>query len=333
MDKDNLRLTSAEIGSLWTEYVSGTATDIVNRYMLSIIEDEDIKHLFEEAIDIFSEQKQQLGAFIANEGFPIPIGFNESDLNTNAKRLFTDIFCLEYLHIITMHGLLGHTAALSASTRKDLREFFDRSDDQGKEMYHKTIELLLEKGRFQRDPYFYPDSNPEFVSGQQFLSGFFGDKRPLAATEIVNLSLNIKKKIMSKTLSIGFSQVVKDKEVRKFLKGAQNTADQQIQSLSKILHADNLPVPVSWESDVTTSQESPFSDKLMLFHIGFLLQTSQSFHGAGLSSAMRTDLVLTYEKIILKNLTMVKEWFNIMSKNRWFEQPPLAPDRKKIAKG
>ncbi|MBP1947197.1 hypothetical protein J2Z82_000120 [Virgibacillus litoralis] len=37
MDKEELKLTSAEIGTLWGEYVNGTAVDIINKYMLSII--------------------------------------------------------------------------------------------------------------------------------------------------------------------------------------------------------------------------------------------------------------------------------------------------------
>ncbi len=296
MDKDDLKLTSSEIGTLWGEYVNGTAVDMVNRYMVSIIEDEKIKALFEDAIQVFAEQKKQIKTFIKNEGFPVPIGFNESDLKTGAKRLFSDIFCLHYLHIMTMHGLLGHTASLSSSVREDLRRFYDSSGDDGMKLFHQTIDLLLEKGHFQRDPYFYPRSNPEFVSGQQFLNRFFGSKRPLAATEIANLSMNIKKKVMAKTLSIGFSQAAQSKEVRKFLKSAQDSADQQIQSLGKILHNDNLPVPMSWETEVTTSQDPPFSDKLMLYHIGFLLQASQGYHGAGLATAMRTDIVAEYEK-------------------------------------
>jgi hypothetical protein len=295
MDKEEFKLTSSEIGTLWAQYVNGTSVDIVNRYMLSIIEDEKIKLIFEDAINIFNGQKSQLKQFIENEGFPVPVGFTESDLNKGTERLFTDIFCLHYLHIITLHGLLGHTTSLSSSVRNDLRHFYEACNKDGMNMYHRTIELLLEKGHFQRDPYFYPDKNPEFVSGQQFLDGFFGDKRPLASTEIIALSLNLKKKILEKSLSIGFSQVTQSREVRKFLESTQNASDQQIHSLSKILKEDNLPVPMSWESEVTTSQDSPFSDKLMMYQIGFLLQSAQSYHGAGLASAMRVDLVTTYE--------------------------------------
>ncbi|WP_226670653.1 DUF3231 family protein [Metabacillus litoralis] len=327
----DLKLTSAEIGTLWGEYVNGTAVDIINKHMFSVIEDTQIKLLFEDAINTFAKQKKKITSFIENEGFPIPIGFNESDLNKGTKRLFSDIFCLHYLHIVSLHGLLGHSTSLSSSVRKDLREFYDSCNNEAKRMYHQTTDLLLEKGHFQRDPTFYPESSPEFVLGQKFTDGFFGSKRPLAATEIIALSLNLKKKILEKSLSIGFSQVTQDTEVRKFLRNTEKISNNQIQSLGKILNGDNLPVPMSWESEVTTSQDPPFSDKLMLYHIGFLLQAAQNYHGAGLASAMRSDLVLNYEKIILKNLMVTKDWFDLMTKNKWLEQPPLAPNRKEIA--
>ena len=332
MGMDKLKLTSSEIGTLWGEYVNGTMTDVVNRYMFSIIEDESIKATFEDAIKTFAKQKKQIVAFIENEGFPVPIGFTESDLNKGTEKLFTDIFCLNYLHIMTLYGLLGHTTSLGVSVREDLRHFYDSCDNDAKRMYHQTIELLLEKGNFQRDPYFYPTENPEFISSQDFTDGFFGKGRRLSAPEIISISFNLKKSIMAKTLSIGFSQVTQSKEVRKFLEDSEKTADGQIQAFSKIMHTDNLPVPMSWETEVTTSRDSPFSDKLMMYHIGFLFQAAQAYHGSGLASSMRTDLVTTYEGTILKNLMVTKKWFNIMVKNKWLEQPPLAPNRKEIAK-
>jgi hypothetical protein len=74
---------------------------------------------------------------------------------------------------------------------------------------------------------------------------------------------------MAKTLSIAFSQVAQIKEERKFLTDYQNTTDGQIKNFSKIMQTDKLPVPKSWEAEVTTSTDSPFSDKLMMYHIGF----------------------------------------------------------------
>ncbi|MGG3564756.1 DUF3231 family protein [Neobacillus rhizosphaerae] len=332
MDKNQMRLTSSEIGTLWGEYVNGTMTDTVNRYMVTIIEDASIKAVFEDAIETFAKQKQQLVIFIENEGFPLPRGFSETDLNQGAERLFTDIFCLNYLHVMTLHGLLGHTTSLGVSVRKDLREFYDSCDNDAKRMYHQTIELLLEKGSFQRDPMFYPSKQTEFISSNDFTDGFFGKGRRLTATEIISISFNLKKSIMAKTLAIAFGQVAQNKLVREFLTDTEKTSDDQIKMFTKIMQSDNLPVPKSWETEVTTSTDSPFSDKLMMYHIGFLFQAAQAYHGTGLASAMRTDLVAAFESVILKNLLVTKKWFNIMVKYSWLEQPPLAPNREELAK-
>ncbi len=332
MNYEDIKLTSSEIGTLWTEYVNGTMADCVNKYMYSIIEDETIKKVFEDAINIFARQKQEITQLIQKDGFPVPAGFTDSDINLEAPRLFTDIFCLHYLHIMTLHGLIGHMSALSASTRKDMRQMYDSFDNDGKTTFHQTIDILLEKGKFVRDPLLYPDSNVEFVNDKSFASGILKPNRTLAATEIVSLSFNVKKNIMAKSLSIAFAQVVQSEDARKFLEDSEKTADNQIQALSKILQDDNLPSPVSYETEITTSQIAPFSDKLMMYHIGILFQIGQIYHGAGLASSMRADLIIAYEAIILKTISVVKNWFDIMTKNKWLEQPPLAPDRKEIAK-
>jgi hypothetical protein len=332
VDKNQMRLTSSEIGTLWGEYVNGTMTDTVNRYMVTIIEDASIKAIFEDAIETFARQKKQLVTFIENEGFPLPIGFSETDLNKGAERLVTDIFCLNYLHVMTLHGLLGHTTSLGVSVRKDLREFYDSCDNDAKRMYHQTIELLLEKGSFQRDPMFYPDKQTEFISSKDFTDGFFGKGRRLTATEIISISFNLKKSIMAKTLAIAFGQVAQNKLVREFLTDTEKTSDDQIKMFTKIMQEDNLPVPKSWETEVTTFTVSPFSDKLMMYHIGFLFQAAQAYHGTGLASAMRSDLVVAFEGVILKNILVTKKWFNIMVKYGWLEQPPLAPNREELAK-
>jgi len=332
MNYDKIKLTSAEIGTLWTQYMNGTMTDCVNKYMYSIIEDKSIKNVFKDAINIYAKQKQEVTQFIKNDGFPVPLGFIETDINMEAPRLFTDIFCLQYLHIMTLHLLIGHITSLSASTRKDLRQSFSSFDNDAKKIFNQTIELLIDKGKFQRDPFFYPDDNVEFIYDKDFADGLLKASRTISATEIVSISFNIKKNIMAKTLSIAFGQVAQSKEVRKYLENSQKTANNQIQLLSKILQNENLPTPSSFETEITQSQIPPFSDKLLLYHIGFLFQVGQVYHGSGLASSMRADLIMAYEKVILKNITVTKSWFDIMVKNKWLEQPPLAPNRKEIAR-
>jgi hypothetical protein len=331
MSEEQGKLTASEIGTLWGEYVNGTAADCINKYMFSIIEDKSIKSVFDDAIKIFDNQKKQIINLLEGEGFLVPKGFTDVDINMKAARLFSDIFCLQFLNIMTIHGLQGHITSLNVSVREDIRQMFDAFDNDGKKIFHLTTELLLQKGVFQRDPYIYPQSNIEFISTKDYAQGLFTTKRPLAATEIISISLNIKKNVLAKTLSIAFSQVIQSKEARKFLIASQKTADEHIQAFVKIMHADNLPVPTSCETEIIPSQEAPFSDKLMMYFMGLLFQTAQIYNGTGLATVMRADLIATYEKIILKNLAVTKEWFNIMIHNKWLEQPPLLPDRIEIA--
>jgi hypothetical protein len=88
---------------------------------------------------------------------------------------------------------------------------------------------------------------------------------------------------MAKTLSIAFSQGDQIKEERKFLTDSQTT-DGQVKNFSKIMQTDNLPVPKSWEAEVTTSTDSPFSEKLMMYHIGFLFSCTKLSWGRSSSS-------------------------------------------------
>jgi sRNA-binding regulator protein Hfq len=60
MDKNNIQLTSTEIGSLWGQYVNGTMTYMVNKYMVSIIEDDRTKAVFQDAIQTFEKQRTQI---------------------------------------------------------------------------------------------------------------------------------------------------------------------------------------------------------------------------------------------------------------------------------
>ena len=64
LEKEKLKLTSSDIGSLWGEFVNGTMTDVVNKYMFTIIEDESIKAIFADAIETFKKQKEQISAFL-----------------------------------------------------------------------------------------------------------------------------------------------------------------------------------------------------------------------------------------------------------------------------
>ncbi|MEW9674142.1 DUF3231 family protein [Ammoniphilus sp. 3BR4] len=98
------------------------------------------------------------------------------------------------------------------------------------------------------------------------MTGFFGERRPLNAIEITYLFKNIECNSMGKAMMMGFAQVAKTAEVKDYFQRGKRISSKQMEIFSSILIEDDLPAPMSWDSHVTASTVSSFSEKLMMFH-------------------------------------------------------------------
>lgn len=330
-NKHNVQLTSSEIASLWTQYQLETMLLCVNRYMLNTIEDNDIKSVFEYAIHLGEQHKKSVETFFTKENFPIPHGFTEEDIHLSAPRLFSEEFCLFYLHEMTIHGLSSYGVSLPVSVRKDIRNYFVECTSSVMEVYNRTIEIMLEKGLYKRPPYISTPAEIDFVEDKSFMNGWFGERRPLNVIEISEIHFNLKKTLLAKTILMGFIQVTQTKEIRKLFSEAIDLANKHVEELGAKLQMDNLPVPTSYEDQITNSIVSPFSDRLMMYHLGFLYQTALAYYGSGMAVSMRPDVATQYEKIIIGVFKGAGQWADLMIKNGWMEQPPQADDRKALA--
>jgi hypothetical protein len=325
-----MRLTSSEIAALWTQYMNGSAGFCINKYMIKVIEDTEIRAVFQFAIDIGQKQLQTIDKFLQKEKYPVPKGFTDEDINLTAPRLYEDAYCLHYLHVMCIHGIHGYSAAITTSTREDVREYFIKCNESSTELYNRTIKLLLSKGLYIRTPVIYPPEGIEFVESSNFLTGWFGDRRPLNCLEISNISFNIIKSKMTSTLILGYSQVALSDEVKRFFLNIIEVINDHIQMFESILTENDLKVPPSFDELVTGSTTSPFSDKLMMFTTGFLFSVALVYYGIGLSSSMRTDLTAKYLKAVGGDLKVGADWVDIMIKHKWIEQPPQAIDRRAL---
>lgn len=327
----SIRLTSPEMASLWTSYLSDTMAICVLKYILEKVEDSQIKQVFEYALELANTHIKTITEIFKEEKFPIPVGFTDEDVDLSAPRLFSDTYWLKYLHVMTIHGLTGYAVSLTTATRSDIRDYYTKCNRSSTELYNKTIDVLLSKGVFPRPPYISTPDKAEFVRKQSFLNGWFGDRRPLNSVEISNIFFNLNKDIVSRALKIGFSQVAKSNEVRDFMiKGADITF-KHIEVFSSILHENDLPSALRLESEITNSTVPPFSDKLMLYHAQVLVITAIAFYGAGMATCMRRDLAVQYQRIITETQMYAEDGANILIKNGWMEQAPQADDRKALA--
>ncbi|WP_342048825.1 DUF3231 family protein [Bacillus sp. OTU530] len=330
MNQNNDRLTSPEIANLWTHYIRETMGNCVIKYMLKIIQDPEINKVFQTAHELAQKHINKLRDLFLQENFPVPKGFTEEDVNLDAPPLFTDLFCLNYIHTMTTHGEQAYNLAFTVSIRQDIRDFYYQCNIDTMNLYNQSIEVLIAKKLLDKPPYYSTPDKIHFINTLDYVTDVFGNHRTLNAIECGNIYFNLQKSLITKGCLIAFKQVCKDKGVNKFLEKGIHVANKHIGTFTTLLLKEDLHLPRTFDSEITNSKVAPFSDKLMLFHSGFLFAAAISYYGTAAIYSMRADIALNCEKAILDDLLVYSSFGKLIIKRNWMEQPPNADDRKII---
>jgi hypothetical protein len=173
----------------------------------------------------------------------------------------------------------------------------------------------------------------EFVKKQSFLTGWFGDRRPLNGIEISHIFFNLVRNLTGSALTLGFSQTAKSPQIQKYMNRGHNISRKHVEIFQSLLAEDNLPATNNWDAVPTDSTIPPFSDKLMMFHIAGLNGAGVGYYGASLGVSSRRDLGAHYSRLSTEVLQYAEDGVNIMIDNGWLEKPPQAPDRQALVEG
>jgi hypothetical protein len=331
-DAANIRLTSGEIGELWTNYVYDNMSQCVASYFLEKCQDTDIRSLIEYDLSNITRNLQRTKEIFNSVNFPIPIGFTEEDVHLNAGKLYSDVFMLHYTKIKSKFELINFSASRFLCARADVIEHFNACISSELDICNRADDILLSKGLFIRSPYIPVPEQVEFVKKQSFMAGFIGDKRPLQAREIGYAFINTQTNALGKALLLGFAQVVKDKKIQEFMSRGKEIAEKHFEVFSNLLKQEDIPAPMLWDSEVLNSTEAPFSDELMMFHTVALIGYGMGAYGLSLSTALRRDVSLTYTRLIAEVGQFLDDGAKIMIDNNWLEAPPQAPKRGELSK-
>ncbi|WP_251550769.1 DUF3231 family protein [Neobacillus muris] len=333
MEPTRIQLTAPEISSLWTQYMFDSMSICFIKYALQHLEDQDITKIYQTSLKLSEGHVQRIKEFFNGEGFPIPQGFTEKDVNIYAPRLFQDPFYLYYMYIMTLQGLTGYAFSLSTSIRSDLRQYYMKTNTETMMLFEKTIDTMLNKGIYARPPVITPAETIDFVKHDSFLSGWFGERRPLTSMEIGDITFNMNKMHLHVALKLGYSQVASSKEVRQYIQRGMEISNKHIATFEKIFREEKLNSPMSWQSHVTSSSQSPFSDKLIMYQVQLSTHVAVAFYGTALSVTSRNDLAEKYLGLDAELVKYAKDGADLMIKNGWLEEPPKASDRRALTKG
>jgi hypothetical protein len=315
-------LTAAEVSALWLQYLGDSMAICVYKYFLNIVENTEIKPILEFALQLAESHITKITEFLDSANFQIPIGFTENDVNINAPRLFSDQFLLFYSYIMTIHGITAYSLAVTNTERQDIQDYFFDCTVSSKELFQKIVKLAKNQPKYTSVPSIPSPHGVEFMESTGFISDLIGDKRPLNSSEISTLFFNSTKTGFVSSLSLAFSQVAVREDVRNFLLKNFKLAGKDAQSFDAILQQDHLPIPEKWDEEITDSTVSPFSDKLIMFHAGFLVNAALTYYGASLGSSYRSDIIVNYSKVFTHAMEAGAISYNILVKHGWLEKQP-----------
>ncbi|MGG3624586.1 DUF3231 family protein [Bacillus gobiensis] len=332
-DKLKIRLTAAEMASLWTQYMNDTASICALTHFLEKIEDEEVRPVIEFALQVSKTNISFLQNLFQKEDFPIPVGFNEQDVNPTAPKLFSDSFVLMYLRNMSILGMAASSLAIGVVTRTDVVGFHKSVLDASVRLQELSKEVMLNQGIYLRPPYISVPDKVDFIEKQRFLAGFFGGKRVLTGIEITHLFINVQTNSIGKALMVGFAQVAQKQDVKQYLLRGKQIAQKHIDLFSDVLRKEDLPAPMTWDASVSDSTTKVFSDKLIMYHVTAMIAAGIGNYGTAMAASPRRDIAMNYASIIPEISLYAEDGANIMIKHGWLEEPPQADDRNQLVKG
>ncbi len=328
----NSKLTAAEVAQIWSAYMNSSMSKCMVTYYLNIVEDQQVRSLMEHGLKIEEKNLEQLAGFFQRDGYPVPFGFKvEEDVNLSAPRLFSDVLILRVIHHMGNMALKFNANAKAFVVRPDIDTFFKNCVNETNDFNTMSKNLLEAKGLYNHSPYLIPAKEVHFVKNTNFLSGLFGKERPLTAIEIDNLFANSQRNAIGQAVMTAWSQAAQSKEVAEFMLRGKEIASKHVKVFDAALEENDLPVPLLLDDQVTDSTESPFSDKLLMFATTTLTALSIGFYGTSLAISSKKDVAADYVRLSAEIASYGEDGAKIMIENGWMEEPPLAPDRDKLA--
>jgi len=328
-----IKLTTAEIGVLWSTYIENTAIRCFYKHFLQHLQDVEIKAIIEETLNLVENNIEKIKSIFEEENIAMPQGFSDNDVDLKAPALYSDLFALSFLYRGGQVIMPYYANVLTKVSRIDIYQIFSEFLYKETELHRKALQLMNVKGLNDRPPKMEYPTTVEFLQhNPSLINTWFGDKRPLNTLEIGELFTAIERNTIGLILLLGFIQVMKDKEIKDYLLKGKKLAERQIETFDKFLRENDNLIGTPMTLEVTNSTISPFSEKLILFFISSSNQVGISSLGYALSLTMRKDLATVWSLFIVDIMKYGGEGIKTLVERGWMESPPQPVDRNKFYK-
>ncbi|MEH7223653.1 DUF3231 family protein [Bacillus sp. JJ1566] len=324
-----LELTATEVSNIWSSFLMNSMKQRLFEYFFETTEDSKIKQVIEKVLNQSRKNINELTDIFVKENLNVPLGFTDEDVRVDATKVFSDTYILTFCFDLTHLSMSTYPSAISDCTRKDIRKHFQDNIAFSVNIQNEIVDLMISNGTYLKPPQVAIDSEVEFANNFMYLNGFFGGSRPLNTAEIANISRVIHRAQFSKMVFVTFSKLAPTKGLKQHFGKGRDGIEKVLDSLQEILEKENIPISASGDYQISNVEISPFSEKLMLFFVNTCLGIfCFTMVNQALTSSLRTDIVSKLEKISDDMKKYYGMGLLLAIKEKWFEQPPQAVDRK-----
>ena len=324
------KLTPSETASLWNSYLTNSMAFWVTQYFITKTQDKELHGILEYTEEMSKIEMDKSKAFLEDANHPLPEPFNNTDVDMNAPAICTDNFTIIIKLGLVQASQVVYSMALNTSVRRDIREFYLESQKNASELYMRLKDLLIKKGLHQPLIHIPIPDHVEKVSKKNFMAGWFADRRPINAVEISLLEYNFRSTEFHKTFLKIFAQVTPSRKIKDhFARGVEIYQKHQ-DIFQSILSENDLPKLPTWESELTDTTISPFSERLMVFKMALLTASSSGQYGSSLSSVQRRDLGVHFMRLMGETLKYGEDIIDLMIDHGYLDQLPMAKEKPTI---
>lgn len=321
---DKPKMSSAELGSLWTTYHKKTMILRFLEYFIENADDEEAKNLMSSLWELLHPKVIEMKSMFENEGAASPEGFTKQDVNLEAPKLWENGFDIMFSRMLKQISTGMYALHLTISYREDIIRLYKQLTEITENYYGHFTQYLLERSLLPSPTYVTMPKSIDYITDKQYMKGtnILGHKRLLNTVEFGVLYHAIESNITGMQLMKGFAQCAKDEEVQKYFTKGMELSKEIIKEDENILLQNNIQSPATPGGTVTSSTIAPFSERLMMF-CNFLLG-GFSLGGQGFSGAFlwRNDLI-TKTGVQAKDVfEYTREGTILMMSKGWLEEPP-----------
>ncbi|KZZ84764.1 DUF3231 family protein [Bacillus sp. SJS] len=317
-------MSSSELANLWSTYQKKTMLLRIMEHALDVSTQKDITSILQYAYQEEVKFVKEIAQLFQKEGAAIPEGFDETDVNRKAERLFDQYFYIRFLRMLMKLGIGLNAVHLSMVYRNDIHDFFSRTSAHSNKVFGMCTNCLLQVGNGAIPPVIGMPDHPKYVVNERYLSGFHFGKRRLNATELSIIYHIVENNNFGAQLMKGLTKVAKEPEVKMYLKKGEQLAIDLYQSYGKLMEHSGIPVSALPGAVISETKTAPYSDKLIMYLINLLSSLGLTSNALGTTYSLRPDLPLKMALAARDIYSFAKEGGKIMVKHQWMEEIPEA---------